>query len=157
MKLTLLKWGLGSPSGFPKLQSSIAGGQKTSHWGVLYIIGKLSKCRCRKWARMSHLDICSTSYGQKKGRESNYQFNSRPRKVENQPNPTPMRVGGVQHTAEKFSTRATTVLQTCPNWKFKQKVIVPQSCKSPNHGSFKTPPWESQDKKPLGCGCRGEA
>jgi hypothetical protein len=24
MKLTLLKWGFGSPSGFPKLQSSIA-------------------------------------------------------------------------------------------------------------------------------------
>jgi hypothetical protein len=21
-------------------------GKKTSHWGVLYIIGKLSKCRC---------------------------------------------------------------------------------------------------------------
>jgi hypothetical protein len=28
MKLTLLKWGLGSPPGLPKLQSSIAGGQK---------------------------------------------------------------------------------------------------------------------------------
>jgi hypothetical protein len=25
-------------------------GQNTSHWGVLYIIRKLSKCRCRKWA-----------------------------------------------------------------------------------------------------------
>jgi len=24
-------------------------GQNTLHWGVLYIIGKLSKCRCRKW------------------------------------------------------------------------------------------------------------
>jgi hypothetical protein len=46
-------------------------GQKTSHWGVLYIIGKLAKCRCRKWAPMGHLDICSTSYGKKKGRESN--------------------------------------------------------------------------------------
>jgi hypothetical protein len=46
-------------------------GQNTLHWGILYIIGKLSKRRCRKWARMSHLDICSTSYGKKKGRESN--------------------------------------------------------------------------------------
>jgi len=34
---------------------------------------------------MSHLHICSTSYGQKKGRESNWQFDSRPLKVENRP------------------------------------------------------------------------
>jgi hypothetical protein len=47
------------------------GGQNTSHLGVIYIIGKLSKHRCRKWARMSHLDIYNTSYGKKKGRESN--------------------------------------------------------------------------------------
>jgi hypothetical protein len=34
---------------------------------------------------MSHLNICSPSYGQKKGRESNCQFNSRPLKVGNRP------------------------------------------------------------------------
>jgi len=34
---------------------------------------------------MSHLDICSLSYEQKKGRESNCQFDSRPLKVEYQP------------------------------------------------------------------------
>jgi hypothetical protein len=34
---------------------------------------------------MSHLDICSPSYGQKKGRESNWQFDSRPLKVRNRP------------------------------------------------------------------------
>jgi hypothetical protein len=31
-------------------------------------------------------DICSTSYAKKKGRESNWQFDSRPLKVENWPN-----------------------------------------------------------------------
>jgi hypothetical protein len=36
-----------------------------------------------KMASMSHLDICSTSYGRKKGRESNWQFDSRPLKVRN--------------------------------------------------------------------------
>jgi len=41
----------------------------------------------KKWPRMSHLDICITSYGQKKGRESNWQFDSRPQKVGNQPDP----------------------------------------------------------------------
>jgi len=46
-------------------------GQNTSLWSVFHDVGKLLKCRCRKWPRMSHLDICSTSYGKKKGRESN--------------------------------------------------------------------------------------
>jgi hypothetical protein len=34
---------------------------------------------------MNHSDICSTSYVQKKGRESNWQFDSRPLKVGNLP------------------------------------------------------------------------
>jgi hypothetical protein len=52
---------------------------------VLYIIGKLLKRRCLKWACIAHLDIWNTSYDQKKGRESNCQFDSRPQKVENRP------------------------------------------------------------------------
>jgi hypothetical protein len=58
-------------------------GKKTSHRGVLYIIGKLSKCRCRKWVRMSHLDIYNTSYEKKKGQESIWQFDFPPLKVRN--------------------------------------------------------------------------
>ncbi len=42
--------------------------------------------RCLKWARITHLDTSNTSYGQKKGRESNCQFDSRPLKVKNRPN-----------------------------------------------------------------------
>jgi hypothetical protein len=34
-----------------------------------------------------YLDICSPSYGQKKGQESNWQFDSRPLKVGNRPLP----------------------------------------------------------------------
>jgi hypothetical protein len=60
-------------------------GQNTSYWSVFYIIGKLSKCKCRKWARMNHLDIFNTSYGKKKGRERNWQFDSWPLKVRNRP------------------------------------------------------------------------
>jgi hypothetical protein len=48
---------------------------------VLYIIGIFLKRRCLKWARIAHLDIWNTSYGQKKGRESNCQFDSRPQNV----------------------------------------------------------------------------
>jgi hypothetical protein len=60
-------------------------GQISLHLSVLYVIGKVLKCRCPKWPRMSHLDIFSPSYGQKKGQESNWQFDSRPLKVGNRP------------------------------------------------------------------------
>jgi hypothetical protein len=62
-------------------------GKNTLLWSFLHKIGNLPKCRCQKWPRMSHLDIYSTSYGWKKGRESNGQFDSRPLKVGNRPNP----------------------------------------------------------------------
>jgi len=57
--------------------------ENTSPWGVLGVIGKVLKLRCPKCPRITHLDICNPSYGQKKGRESNWQFDSRPLKVGN--------------------------------------------------------------------------
>jgi hypothetical protein len=62
-------------------------GENTSLWCVFYTVGKVLKCRCRKRPRMSHSDIYSTSYGRKKGWESNWQFDSRPLKVGNRPDP----------------------------------------------------------------------
>jgi hypothetical protein len=72
-------------SGTPETSEFNCKGQNTSPWGIFHVIGKLLKCRCRKWPRMIHLNIFSTSYGKKKGRESNWQFNSWPLKVGNQP------------------------------------------------------------------------
>ncbi len=66
--------------------------QNTLHWGVLGVIGNILKFRCLKWPRIGHLDICSPSYEQKKGRESNWQFDSRPLKVGNRPLPD-IRIG----------------------------------------------------------------
>jgi hypothetical protein len=60
-------------------------GQNPMDWKVIYIIEKLLKRKCLKWARMTHLDIWNTSYGQKKGRESNWQFDYWPLKVRNRP------------------------------------------------------------------------
>jgi hypothetical protein len=74
-------------SGTPKNSELDCRGQNTSHWDVLYTIEKVLKCRCPKWPRISHLDICNPSYGQKNGRESNCQFDSRPLKVLNRPDP----------------------------------------------------------------------
>ncbi len=62
-------------------------GQISLHLNDLRVIGKVLKCRCPKWPRTSHLDICSSSYGRKKGWESNWQFDSRPLKVENRSAP----------------------------------------------------------------------
>jgi hypothetical protein len=74
-------------SGTPECSELNSKAQNTSHWGVLGVIGKVLKRRYRKWPRIGHSDICSPSYGQKKGRESNWQFDSRPLKVGNQPLP----------------------------------------------------------------------
>jgi hypothetical protein len=72
-------------SGTPECLEFDSKAQNTSHWSVLGVIGKVLKRRYRKWPRIGHLDICSPSYGQKKGRESNWQFDSRPLKVGNRP------------------------------------------------------------------------
>jgi hypothetical protein len=63
-------------SGTPECLEFDSRGQNTSHCSVLGVIGKVLKCRCPKWPRVGHLDICSPSYGQKKGRESNWKFDS---------------------------------------------------------------------------------
>jgi len=63
-------------------------GQNTLHCSIFYVIRKLLKCRCRKWPCMGHLDICSTSYGKKKGRECR--------------NPTLAKCGGEAQHLEKL-------------------------------------------------------
>jgi hypothetical protein len=72
-------------SGIPKNLECNCRGQNTLHSGVFCTVEKVLKCRCPKWPRMSHLDIWSPSYGQKKSWESNLQFDSRPLKVKNRP------------------------------------------------------------------------
>jgi hypothetical protein len=97
MKLALPKSGNSKSSGTPKILDLDCRGQNTLPWGVLYIVGNFLKCTCRKWPCMSHLDICNISYGQKKSRESNWQFNSRPLKVENRPDPSVCRWSATHH------------------------------------------------------------
>jgi len=59
-------------------------GQNLMACNVICIIGKILELTCLKWTHIVHLDIWNTSYDQKKGRESNCQFDSRPEKVGNQ-------------------------------------------------------------------------
>ncbi len=66
-----------SPPGLLNVQSSTAE-PKTPCIGVFFgVIEKVLKRTYRKWPCIDHLDIYSPSYGQKKGRESNWHFDSR--------------------------------------------------------------------------------
>jgi len=111
-------------------------GQNSMAWGVLYINKKLLECKYLKWARIAHLDIWNTSYGQKKGRESNCQFDSRPLKVGNRPDFHACR------WCATYRWKAWRGIQLYfrphLNPMFSQKVMAPQSRESPNFGDFGT-------------------
>jgi len=144
-------------SGTPECLEFDNRGQNTLNWGVLGVIGKVLKRRYRKWTRIGHLDICSPSYGQKKGRESNWQFDSRPLKVGNRPLPD-LRI--------KISTRRWKDLDE--GYNFGSHLVAIRLCsrelwvpKVPGlqpgqfRDNFGTPTWESQEKEPFGCSLGG--
>jgi hypothetical protein len=122
-------------------------GQNTLHWGVLGVIGKVLKCRCLNWPRIGHLDICNPSYGQKKGWESNWQFDSRPLKVGNRPLP------------DVFSRSATwrwkSFQQELQVW-FKARLDSSLGREVMNAQSPGSPYRDSFEKKPFGCSPRAE-
>jgi hypothetical protein len=80
------KMGTWESSATPKNSELDCRGQNTLPWGFLYTVGNFLKRRCRKWPCKSHSNISSTSYVRKKGRESKWQFDSRPLKVRNRSN-----------------------------------------------------------------------
>jgi len=113
--------------------------------GVLYIIRL--EFRYLKWARIAHLDIWNISYGQKKGRESNCQIDSRPEKIGNRPD-----LPGFRRRATyrwKLSTRTTTLLQTAFRSKVCSQVMGLQCPGRPRWWDFGTPTWESWEKKTI--------
>jgi hypothetical protein len=127
------------------------------HWGVLEVIGKVLKCKCPKCPRIGHLDICSPSYGQKKGRESNWQFDSRPLKVKNRPLPdVRIRIATWRwkDLEESYNFGLDLVLIRLDSreiWAPKVPGLQPGQFRD----NFGTPTWESQEKEPFGCSLRG--
>jgi hypothetical protein len=57
---------------------------------------------------MTHLTSTTLVMAKKKGRESNWQFDSQPQK--SGIDPSAMHVGGMQHTVGKLSMRAAILL-----------------------------------------------
>jgi len=130
-------------------------GQNTSHWRVVYIIRKLMKCRCLKWACMTHLDIYNTSYGKKKGHESKLTVWLPTTKSQKSTRISCVHVA-CDMSLERFQWELKLYFRPHPNQRSEHKVIAPQNCESFNLGSFGTPLWESWDKKPFGCAPRRE-
>jgi len=101
-------WELESLWSFESSKSNFKG-KNSLDWKLLYIIRKLLKCKCVKWAHTIHLNTYNTSYGQNKGRKSKCQFDSWPLKVRNH-----LDVGACRWHATgfgKLSTRDTTLIE----------------------------------------------
>jgi hypothetical protein len=130
-------------------------GQNLLDWDVPYNIGKLLERRYLKWARMTHLDTSNVSYGQKKGRESNWQFDSRPLKVGNRIDFVTCR--WCETYRWKSLKRAITLLQTSSQSEVCTQSYGPQNRGSSNFGNLETPIWESRDKMPFGWWSCGHA
>ncbi len=130
-------------------------GQNPLPWRVLYIIGNLLKRRCLKWACIAHLDIWNISYDQNK-------------------RPIVKLVVWLLIIKSQESTQFSCVQAMCDillerswprlqlffrphyNRKSARQIMRLQSRNNPNFGNFEIPIWESQDKKPFGCGPHGE-
>jgi hypothetical protein len=131
--------------------------QNTSHWGVLSFIGKVLKRRYRKWPRIGHLDICNPSYGHKKGRESNWQFDSQSLKVDNRPLPDLWIESAIRRWKDldkgyNFGLDFVAI-RLCSRelWALKVSGLQPGHFRD----NFGTPTWESREKEPFGCSLRG--
>jgi hypothetical protein len=141
-------------SGTPKNSELDFRGQISSHLSILSVIEEVLKCRCPKWPCIGHLDICSPSYGQKKDRESNWQFDSWPLKFRNRPAPDVRWESATrrwQALGESYKFGSDLVLIRGRG----EKLWCPKVWGVQNQDSFATPLWESRDKQPLGCGCGG--
>jgi hypothetical protein len=139
----------------PKFSESNCKGQKPLDWKVSYIIENLLELRCPKWACMTHLNTSNTSYGQKKGWKSNWQFDSRPLKVGNRPNFLVWKWRATY--CWKALNKGYNFFKPHFNRRFAHKVMGPQSYENPNFRNFETPTWESRDKMTFGCYTRGQA
>jgi hypothetical protein len=110
MRLTLPKWEFGSPSGLPKVQSSIAR-VKTPFIGAFFIslesYQSVNVENGLSWAiwTSATLVMAKRKVGSQIG-------NLTPDHKKSGIDSTPMRAGGVGHTVGKLLTRATTLLQT---------------------------------------------
>jgi hypothetical protein len=126
---------------------------------ALYTVGKLLKRRCLKWARIAHLDILKESYGQKKGRESNWQFDSRPLKVGNRCL-SDIRFESVTRSWKALNEGYNFALDRVAIGLCSREILASKvpglQPRTPTRDDFGTPTRESWEKWPFGCHLRRE-
>jgi hypothetical protein len=83
---------------------------------------------------------------------SNWQFDSRPLKVRNRPDPGVCRC---DIPLKFFQGELQVCFRPRPNRRSEREVMNTQSPGSPNQDNFGTPLWESRDKESFECGCGG--
>jgi len=118
------KWDLWVLRDFRKFRTRLQGSKHLALRCSLYL-GKVLNCRCPKWLRMNHFEICSTSYGWKKGRESNWQLDSRPLKVRNQLDPSAFRWNAI-HRRKTFEDSYNFASDRVPIWSWGEKLWTPK-------------------------------
>jgi len=123
----------------------------------LGVIEKVLKRRYRKWPLIGHLDICRPSYGQKKGRESNWQFDSQPLKVENRPLPDLRMESAIWRwkDLDKGDNFGSDLVTIRPGSRELWAPKVPGLQPGQFWDNFGIPTWESQEKEPFGCNLSG--
>jgi len=94
----------------PKTSESNCRGQTSMAHGVLYIIRKLLKRRCLKWARIAHLESETQVMAKRRARSRTASLT--PDHKKSRIDPIYLAAGGVPYIVEKLSTRATFLLQT---------------------------------------------
>jgi len=134
----------------PRFSESNCRGQNSMDWGFFYIIKNILEHTCLKWDRMTHLDTSNTSYGKKKGWESNCQFDFWPLKVRNRPNLLAFRWHAtyywkVFNKSYNFSLNFIWIIGLHTKLWDSKIVGVPIL------GILGTPIWESRDKMTFGC------
>jgi hypothetical protein len=150
---TLGKVGGLESSGTPECLELDSKAQNTLYWGVFSVIGKVLKRRYRKWPRIGNSDICSPSYGQKKGpgiklaiwlpTTKSWESTSSRRRLEE-----------CDTTLGKLLTRATTLIQDSSRSEFGARSCGRPKSRIkwiPTRDSFGTPFQESQQNVPFGC------
>jgi hypothetical protein len=121
-------------------------GQNSMSCGVLYIMGKFLERRCLKWARIAHLDIWNTSYGQKKGPGVELPVWLPTRKGRESTRFTWLQT--TCHILLKSSWRELQLcFRPCFDPRSARKVMGLQSRGSPSWRDFGTPSRESRERK----------
>jgi hypothetical protein len=131
-------------------------GQNSLDWRVIYIVEKILKPRCLKWAHMTHLGTWNKIYGQKKGQESNCQFDFWPLKVGNSPNLLAFRWHATYcwkalDKGYKFSLDLTSI------GSLNKKLWASKVARVSILGISGFATWEPRDKMTFGCRAHGQA